>query len=127
MALGVRGVPAVPPEVVVVQARYGQVVRGAGQEAGPAVRMAWMAWTGLCWRMGWEVVWPSCPWQMPLCRPSFSAWACHRQRVLRAATPGRSHSAQALALAVGVPHWSWHRQHWQHRPRCRPPAARTCR
>lgn len=74
MALGVRGVPAVPPEVAVVQARYGQVVRGAGQEAGPAVRMAWMAWTGLCWRMGWEVVWPSCPWQLLHCQQQLKSY-----------------------------------------------------
>lgn len=59
----VLAVLAVPLEVVVVQAaQYGQVVRD--QEAGAAVRMAWMAWTGLCWRMGWAVVWPSCPWQL---------------------------------------------------------------
>lgn len=23
-----------------------------------------MAWTVLCWRMGWAVVWPSCRWQL---------------------------------------------------------------
>lgn len=65
------------------------------------------------------------------CRRSFSAWACHWQTALRAATPGRSHSAWG-ALAGEVRRWSWH-QHWrwsrsrQQHPRCQPPAVRTCR
>lgn len=71
--------------VVVVQAvqalaaqaaQYGQVVRERNQGAGAEARMAWMAWTVLCWRMAWTVlwwrmrwavVWPSCRWQL-LCR-----------------------------------------------------------
>lgn len=65
------------------------------------------------------------------CRRSFSAWACHWQTALRAATPGRSHSAWG-ALAGEVRHWSWH-QHWrwsrsrQQHPPGQPPAVRTCR
>lgn len=44
--------------LAVLLAQYG-LVEGQGAEA--EVRMAW---TGLCWRMGWAVVWPSCPWQL---------------------------------------------------------------
>lgn len=44
--------------LAVLLAQYGLVGR---EEAGAEVRMAW---TGLCWRMGWAVVWPSGPWQL---------------------------------------------------------------
>lgn len=124
----VQAVQAPEVVVVVLAAQYGQAVRERNQEAGAEVRMAW---TVLCWRMGWAVVWPSWRWQMLPCRRSFSAWACHWQTALRAATPGRSHSAWG-ALAGEVRRWSWH-QHWrwsrsrQQHPRCQPPAVRTCR
>lgn len=44
--------------LAVLLAQYGLVER---QGAEAEVRMAW---TGLCWRMGWAVVWPRCPWQL---------------------------------------------------------------
>lgn len=56
--LALEEVVVVVVVLAVLLAQYGLV---EGQEAEAEVRMAW---TGLCWRMGWAVVWPSGPWQL---------------------------------------------------------------
>lgn len=96
--------------LAVLLAQYGLVGR---EEAGAEVRMAW---TGLCWRMGWAVVWPSCPWQLlrrqqPLqeyynhCNKRFILTCCSIARLSQRGHATGKESCELRRRVVPTRHW----------------------